>query len=150
MLQFLRMFQMFKALLLEIYYFAYATIPYQLLVFLFALMIINIFLETFVLIKTKRWSFKTWLTIFLKRSVSILLIGLCRGLDLSIYNLMNITFIQIIVVFAYISQEIRLLAKNLLFFRQRKISAFLFYIAHNADSILNWLVDKIFFFKRNS
>lgn len=141
---------MFKALLLEIYYFAYATIPYQLLVFLFALMIINIFLETFVLIKTKRWSFKTWLTIFLKRSVSILLIGLCRGLDLSIYNLMNITFVQIIVVFAYISQEIRLLAKNLLFFRQRKISAFLFYIAHNADSILNWLVDKIFFFKRNS
>lgn len=141
---------MFKALLLEIYYFAYATIPYQLLVFLFALMIINIFLETFLLIKTKRWSFKTWLTIFLKRSVSILLIGLCRGLDLSIYNLMNITFIQIIVVFAYISQEIRLLAKNLLFFRQRKISAFLFYIAHKADSILNWLVDKIFFFKRNS
>lgn len=144
------MFYMFKALFLEIYFFAYATIPYQLLIPLFALMIINIFLETIVLIGTKSWNLKFWLVILVRRFVSIILIGLCRGLDLSIYNLMNITFIQIIAVFAYISQEIRLLAKNLLFFRQRKISAFLFYIAHNADSLLNWLVDKIFFFKRNS
>ena len=141
---------MIKSFLLEIYFFAYQAIPYQLLLFLLIFMIVNLLLETIILIKTKSWHLKAWLVILLRRLVCILLIGLCRGLDLSLYNLLNFTFVQIILVLAYISQEIRFLAKNLLFLRQKKISTFLFRFTYLTDSFLIWVVDRIFFFfKKN-
>lgn len=104
---------MIQNIFYELYTFVYSSLPYQCLVLLTFIMLLNLFLDNVKLIKDKKWTFKSCSYALFGKIIGFVLIGLAHGLDLSLYSLIHILFIQHVVLIAYFSQEIRFFAVQL-------------------------------------
>ena len=135
---------MIKSVFYDVYAFAYSEVSYQILLLLAFIMLVNLLFDTIKLIKNRSWTIKTWSFALLGKFIGFIFIGLSRGLDLSLYELIHILFIQYAVVVAYFSQEIRLLAVHLESTRGLgKISHSLQRTSQFVDFYLEKCVDKV-------
>ena len=139
---------MIQNIFYEIYTFAYRSLPYQCLILLAFLMLLNLFLDTLKLIKDKKCIFKSCSYALFGKLICFILIGLTHGLDLSLYSLIHILFIQYVVVIAYFSQEIRFFAVHLeSFCGVTVVSYALFRTSQLIDFYLDRLVDILLLIK---
>ena len=136
---------MIKTVFYDIYTFAYSEISYQVLLLLAFIIIVNLSFDTCKLIKNRSWTVKAWSFTLLRKFTSFIFIGLSRGLDLSFYELTHVLFVQYVVVVAYFSQEIRILAihfepirglENISYSLQRASRFVDFYLERFVDVVL--------------